>query len=365
MKSMFVLMIAALLVFAACATQPTGKVVQETKQTVKIGAILPLSGENAQLGAWAKEGIELAMREVNAQSTTYTYEVIYEDDEFTSKGAATAANKLISMDNVDVIVSFASSQGNAIKPIAAQGKAIHFGVASDPNVADGEYNFIHWTPPAAEAKKFLEKAQSHGVKRLALIGLNHQGVIAIEDEVVKQAPEYGISIVYREHLNGGTTDFRTQLLKLQEQKPDLVMPLFFDPEIGLMLKQYKDMAIAAPIASIEVPGIVKDPSIFDGAWFVNAAGGDAKFAAKFETAYGSQPQMTAANMYDIVKITVDAYETAGRTGQKPPSSAIVQHIKQLSDYEGALGKLRMQPSGIIWSDAEVFTVTDGKMVKVQ
>ena len=108
---------------------------------IKIGVIAPLSGNLAFLGEGYKNAFLLAKE--GLKNTRYNYELIFEDDQMEPAKTATALQKLISIDQVNAVVSFTSGPANVISPIAEQNKIIHFGIATDPNAAIGEYNFMH------------------------------------------------------------------------------------------------------------------------------------------------------------------------------------------------------------------------------
>lgn len=148
-----------LIAWGIIASKPVN---QAEKPTVKIGLNLPLSGGVAFLGEPAKKAAELALKD--AGNTKYNYELVFEDDQFSPKLSVTAANKLISVDKVLAIIEFGSGTGNAINSIAEQGKTAQFSLASDPTVAKGVYNYVHWTPPFKEGELVAKEIVKRGYK---------------------------------------------------------------------------------------------------------------------------------------------------------------------------------------------------------
>src|SRR3989304_5574058 len=253
MKTSIIFGIIALLLLAACATEqmettPTATEVVKTQAVVKIGASLPLTGDIAFLGEASRNALELALKEV--QGTKYKYELVFEDDKLDAKLASTTATKLIQVDNVDAIISLSSGTGNVVTPLAEQNKVIHFGIASDSNVAKGMFNFIHWTPPDEEARLWVQKAQEHGYKRVAIIVLQHPAAIAVVDAAKKHAKGTDIEL-HEEFFNPGEKDFRTVLVRSKQFNPDAYMLMAFSPELDILHKQLKELGIKAPLTSIE------------------------------------------------------------------------------------------------------------------
>ncbi|MBW2969889.1 ABC transporter substrate-binding protein [Candidatus Woesearchaeota archaeon] len=366
MKQTLIAITLALLFLAACVqvdtqTQPTKQVVQPAeKAVVKIGATLPLTGDLAFLGEASKDALELSLKEVSG--TKYKYELVFEDDKLDPKLAATAATKLISVDNVDAIVSISSGIGNVVSPIADQNKVIHFSsAASDANVAKGPLNFIHWTPPDEEGKIWVKEAQSRGYKRIAIIAMQQQGAIAIKDSMKKYLPGTGMEVVSEQLYNIGDKDFKTLITKAQQSKPDVYFLMAFSPELDILHKQMKDLGVKEPISGIESFELSDDPSQFEGEWYINAADTSNEFIEKYTAAYGKNPQLGAANSYDILKLIVEGYEKAGKDASvKPSHEAVADAIMQITDFKGALGTVRVEEDGIVWSPASVRIIQDGK-----
>ncbi len=92
---------------------------------LKIGVVLPLSGDAAVYGEPARNILQMAAEEINAGDGVkgQKLELIIEDGKCNGKDAANAAQKLINVDKVKVMIGgWCSSESLAIVPIAAQNK---------------------------------------------------------------------------------------------------------------------------------------------------------------------------------------------------------------------------------------------------
>ena len=109
---------------------------------IKLGAILPLTGDLAKYGKTSRSAIELAIEEINQQSeqTGFRFECIFEDDAMNAAQGVSAAKKLVAADKVPVIIGpLASSITLAVAPITAQGKVILLSPGSSaPGIADAD-----------------------------------------------------------------------------------------------------------------------------------------------------------------------------------------------------------------------------------
>lgn len=349
------------LLLTACAQTSTAPAGAES-DVIKIGVIAPMSGDLAFAGEGMRNSIELALKELNG--TKYRYEAIYEDDQFNPAKSVAAAQKLIAQDHVDVLVSAFSSTGNAVSPIAQEHQVIHIGFASDVAVAEGEYNFIHWTQPEEEAQKWTAEAQRRGYKRIAVITMQHQGAEAVLQSVHAELENTGMEVVSEQTVAIDDTDFKTVILKARQSEPDVYLVEVFDPALSLLYKQMKDAGIQQPISSIETFEISNNPSQFEGEWYVNAADANGNFHETYTAAYGKTPTLATGNAYDAVHLVVHAYETAGTAG-KPTTAEAAAVLSALRDYPSTLGLLTADAEGVIRSEAVVRTIEDGKPVTVR
>ena len=334
------------------------------KPVVKIGLSASLTGVNAFLGETARDAMILA-KESLPQDTKYQYEFIFEDDGLEAKKAASVANKLISIDKVNALVSLSANIGAVISPISEKNKVIHFCLSSEDTVADGAFNFNHWTAPSEQARVLVNELEKRGIKKIALFTLNHLGAIAIVDSVKEKLKVAGIEVVGDELLNAGEKDFRTAVAKAKSGNPDIYLLIFFSPELEILTKQIREAGITAPLTSIEAFGISVEPQIFEGAWYVDAADASKGFYEKFETRFGKPPQSGAANVYDIVNILVKGFETAAVAPDAvdgiPTQEAVVEVIHKI-DMDGMLGRITIDDKGVVFSPASVKIIKDGKPV---
>src|SRR3989344_2789370 len=330
---------------------------------VNIGAVLPLSGGAGFLGQSAQKALILAKEQLG--DTKYNFEVIFEDDKLSPKETSTAANKLIGVDGVDVIISETSGSGNVVTPLAESSKIIHFGIASDINVAKGKYNFIHWTPPEEENKVFIKELQRRGIKKVAILGVNQQGERVVVDDFKKRIEGTNIEITSDQLFNFGEKDFKTIILKAKQTEPEIYLLLASSPELEIIVKQIKEIGIEEPLTSIESFEFTEQPEIFEGYWYINAADTSEEYVNAYKQKYGDNPFLGSGNVYDIFNIIVTAYETAGKDKKgKPTMEEVISELENMKEFRGALGQLKMLDEGVVWSGAVVKKVRDGKFVTI-
>ena len=93
-------------------------------KTIKIGALFPMSGPGAYFGAQDKQGVELALEQLNKEGINgYKFAIQYEDSACSPLPASQAAKRLIDQYKPDVIIGEECSDATlAIMPIVEQAK---------------------------------------------------------------------------------------------------------------------------------------------------------------------------------------------------------------------------------------------------
>ncbi len=332
---------------------------------IKIGLSLPLTGDLGFIGETDRNAAQLAIEEINNdKNLKHKYEIVIEDDSFNAAKAASVMNKFIGVDKIDAVISVSSTAGNVVAPLAETNKIPHIGMASDSNVAKGDYNFIDWTRPQEEVTAMISELQKRNIKKVVIISVNQQGWQAINSDFKEKAKVAGITITDDQVFNSGQTDFKTIISKAQKTNPDIYLLGIFDPELGIIAKQIKDFGIKTPLTSIESFGLTSDPKIFEGQWFVDAAVPTSSFNTQYVAKYNKEPGPAAANIYDALHLFVKAFESVSGN-RKPTSADVIKALSNMNDYTGALGKLTVSPIGEFISQAQVKIIKDGKAVSAQ
>ena len=123
MRRQAVLTLTAILSFAALIATAVEPALSQDK-TIKIGALLPMSGPGAYFGAQDKQGVELALEQINKTGVNgFKLAVQYEDSACSPLPASQAAKRLIDQYKPDVVIGEECSDATlAIMPTMEQAK---------------------------------------------------------------------------------------------------------------------------------------------------------------------------------------------------------------------------------------------------
>lgn len=339
----------------------------EAKPTVRIGVTLPLTGDVAMLGQNSKAALLLAQEQLS-ENTKYNYEIVFEDDQFKPQIGASTANKLISIDNVSVLFSFGSPVGSVVSPIAEKSKIPHINFfASDMSVADGDYNFVHYTPPYKDSEVFIRELNNRGIKTVVFFGQqDNPGVGAIIAAFEKDIKNTDIEVLSNQKFNTGTRDFRTQIAAVKNLNPDIYVLQATSPELETLTKQLREAGIQTPVTTMEAFEFSSELSLFEGMWYVNAADPQQWFVDLFIKKYPEDtPKFGAANGYDAFNLIVKAAEDVGDGKTVPSREEIRDALSKIRGFDGALDdNLSVDENGIVVSDAVVREIRNGIPVTI-
>ncbi|MDR1697059.1 MAG: ABC transporter substrate-binding protein [Rickettsiales bacterium] len=348
------LLIAICAVFAlvACDDAPKNPT---NKPVIKIGAVLPLSGDFANVGNSFKNAMTMALADVRKTDTKYHYELVVDDSGFETKKDALLFNKQAHTDKVSAMVSFASASGNVIAPLAQANKIIYLNVgASDPVVAAGDYNFIHWTPSDVTAQRVVDFYKSRGWDNIVFLGSIDAGVEKIESEFTKLAHAAGMK-TRAFYANGNEKDLRVIIRQAADEKPDAFMIMFWGGQLPVFVKQYHEAGLNIPLTNIETFAMAPDFDIIEGAYFSDVAQNSDEFNERLHDEYPkTQNDFATGNYYDAIMLIVRAFESAD-----VPEDAVAE-LQKIKTYTGIVGKLEQDKIGIFRSGAVMKQIKNGK-----
>jgi len=368
MKKIFSLVVILLiicgLIWVSCQKKVEEKV-------VKIGAVLVLTGPDAKAGQSAKQGIEMAVEEINASGGVKSrkIKVIYEDDGGEPQKSVSAVQKLINVDKVLAILGpMWSSCVLAVAPnVESKGVVILSPTASSPKITyAGDYIFRNTYSDAIEGAKtaeFASKELKYG--KAGILFINNDYGVGLKDAFKRKFEELGGKIVIDEGYDPKTTDFRTILVKVKERSPEVIYIAGYS-EMGQLLRQMRETGIKIPVLSCimfeisdiaKVAGKAAEGVIYAYPSYDPEKGNEItlKFAKKFKEKYGTLPDPEAAFSYDAVKILALAMEKGGFT-----SEDIKNALYKIKGYNGITGKTSFDENGDVIKPVGFKRVHNGK-----
>ncbi len=324
---------------------------------IKIGAVLPLSGEYDWAGNAKKEGMTLCVEE--HAHTKHTYAVIYEDGEFIPSRSFLAAKKLIDIDHVDIIVSMWTMEANAICPLAEQKHIVHFANTWNlEQVTKNHYTATLTSPSDDFADLQLRLFKRMGAHRIAVIQANLADWTPVVEhlrETIKKDPQ--MQLVAYVKFNAPVRDFRTLLTKINGQKPDALAIWAVLPESEIILRQAKELGLTCKLSGYLED--IHDRQRAEGIRFVCVNNMTPDFAERFEKRFHHKPVAISAIGYDQMEAIIKSCE--GFDG-KPSAQEFMTRMGKLQPWQGASGYITPGADRLLKIGDRMTEFKDGQIV---
>ena len=194
------------------------------QDTIKVGANLPMSGPNAELGEIFSRAASIAVNHINADKMlSKKLELAIEDSQATPQGGVVAMNKLVSVTKVPYVLSAYTAVSKAIAPIGDRAKVVSInGGAVGPDLAElGDYfwNVIPLVNFEAEVLiPFVVKEK--GLKNIVLIFVDDPLGEAVQKVLREQVPKAGGKLVGELQVQRATQQFASIAANVRQLKPD-------------------------------------------------------------------------------------------------------------------------------------------------
>lgn len=346
---------------------------EQEKGIIKIGFACPLTGEVASAGEVIKNGIDLAVEEINSRGGIdgKKIEVIYEDGKCDGKEAATAAQKLINIDKVKIVVACCSGEVLAIAPISEPTKVILFSPSgSNPKIAEaGEYIFRNH-PDDNAAGSELARLIYKEYKKTAIITESTEYTEGLKTTFIESYTSLGGEIVFNESFSPGTKDFRSILIKMKDKSPEAIfINTQSDPPAILVAKQARELGLNQQFYGAYLTGgdYVKAGDFTEGTIIIDTPGLESDrsatiaFLKAYEDRYGEEPQAYpyfSGAAYDTIYILTQTIKKHGENTDK-----IKGYLYELPSYSGVIGDYRFNEKGdVVGIKFSIKTVRNGQIV---
>ena len=350
----------ASLILSACA--PAGP------DTIKIGINAPLTGDIPKVGEGTKFAAEMWLESIDGEITvggkTYAVELVIEDNESKAESAAAVTTKLITQDEILVMVGPQSS-----KQAVPAG-----GVANDletPMISPWSTNpATTLDRPWVFRTPFLDPFQGPVVANFVSeeFGFTKAGVLYdIASDYPKGLAEFfqsaweGLhgagSVVAFESFTTGDADFSAQLTKIQEAGAEFIFAPQYYNEVALIVQQAHELGFSGPIVGSDSWGSAETVTLCGedcyGLFFSThyaaegATGATKAFIDSYNAKYGYVPDDVGALTWDSMNIVKQAIESCGQiTGDIAVDRACVRDaMAGIKEFPGITGNMTFTEEG--------------------
>ena len=353
---------------------------------IKVGGIAELTGDIPAVGASFKNAAEMAVAEINdaggleVGGKKYKIELIIEDNAGKADQSASAAQKLITQDNVVAIIGpnasryaipaseiAESSQVALISPWSTNPKTTLDAKTNEPKKYVFRACFIDPFQGRVVAKFAMENLGAKKAAVLYDVASDYNKGIA---EFFKQTyEEIGGQVVAFETYTTNDKDFTAQLTKIKDTAPDVIFLPNYYSEVPLQIQQAHRLGITVPFLGSDSWGSSELVTLCgadcEGYYFSthyaadNATPVAKKMIEDYKAKYGNTPDDVAALTYDAFGLLWQALQSAGKVDRQ----AVRDALAKIPNYEGVTGTMQFQEgSGDPIKSAVILQVKNGAFV---
>jgi len=354
-----------------------GSADNNSEEVIKIGWIGSLTGDQAVWGTCELNTVKMLAEEANNNGgwNGKKLEVIGYDTRGDSMEAINAVKRLTSQDKVIAIIGpNASGQAIAISGALEETKVANIAtVATNPKVTMDDngnvkpYNFrVCFIDPYQGAVAANYASEKLGFTKAAILyDVANEYSQGLTEFFEKSFVENGGEIVAKEGFKFGDVDFRPQLSKIKEAKPEVIFMPYFYKEVALSSNQARELGIESVLMggdgwpSDKLIEMAKDA--VEGSYFVNHLDFNddnvKEFTEAYKAKYNTNVELNGYMAYDAFVLLEDAVNRAENFDSQSVRDALETAKVQGITGQINIGKGTHNPEG---KEAAIIKITDGK-----
>lgn len=353
---LFTASLLSVLLLSGCAAKGSA----DEGNTIKIGLNYELSGNVSTYGTSLVDGIEFAVKEINADGGVLgkQIELVKADNKSSGEEAANVSSRLATRDKVVAILGPATS-GNvkSALPAAEENKVPLISASSTAddvtlNAQGGVRQYVFKTcfsdsfqgvtmaNFAAKELKFMKAAILRDNTSDYSQGLT--------DAFTETYTSFGGVIVKEEAYQAKETDFKSLLTNIKAANPDVLFVPGYYEEVGLIIKQARELGLNVPVLGadgfdspklLEIAGAENLRGTYYSNHYTSTDTSPevVEFKTAFNKEYKKDPDAFNALGYDMAYMVVDALERAGEADREKLTEALAS----TKDFKGITGTLSM------------------------
>lgn len=351
--SLLIVSLLSISMLAGCSSAAT---TAAKSDKVKVGLNYELSGNVATYGQGLTAGIELAFEEINNNGGVLGKQIeeVKLDNKSDNTEAANVSTRLATRDKVVAILGAATS-GNtkAATPAAMQNKVpiISGSATADDVTVDSNGKVRDFVFKTSFSDSFQGVMMSNFAyddlktkKAALLVDTTSDYSKGLAKNFKETYSKLGGSVVDEEAYQAKETDFRAVLTKIKGQKPEVLFVPGYYEEVGLIVRQARDLGLNVPILGgdgYESPKLAElaGKGALNNVYYTThySSNDDSQSVVKFRDAfkkkYSKEPDAFNALGYDLGYFLADALKRAGAVD----SVKLKDALAVTKDFKGVTG----------------------------
>jgi len=325
------------------------------QDTVKIGLIVAMTGQQASTGKQIKDAVDLYMKEHGDMVAGKKIQVILRDSASVPDNTKRLAQELIVNDKVNVIAGFEITPAAlVVAPLATEAKVVELVMAAGTSIITEKSPYIVRTSFTLPQSSVIvaDWAAKNNIKKVVTIVSDYAPGADAEKSFTERFKAAGGEIVESIKVPLANPDFAPFLQRAADAKPDAIFIFVPSGQGGTFMKQYVERGLDKAGIKLIGPGDVTDDDLLPG--MGDAAIGtvtahlysadhpsemNKKYVAAFEKANGFRPNFMSVGGYDGMHLI---YAALQKTGGKADGDSLIAAMKGMK-WESPRGPVSIDP----------------------
>ena len=324
---------------------------------IKIGQIIPITGEAAESGKYHKQGAEIAVDKINAAGgiNGRKIQIVLEDDQTTNPGGVAALQKLLEDKEIPAILgSIRSTQVQAMLPTINEAKIpVAIGGTNYGLTHAGSQWVFRFRPHDGMSAKVIAKfmIEEQKQKKVGIVHASDAFGNGGRDMLTPAVKELGGEVLFTQGYNNQEKDFTAVVQGLKKSgATGLGTYMTFSTDLGIFARQLKQQGVqvkwvgSPSITALDGRNLAGDAlygtfGVTD--FHVEASPTSKAFAAAYKAKFNQDPDLYAAWCYDAVIVFAEAMKKA--PDLKPEN--LRKAILGIQKFPGAEGEYNFDQNG--------------------
>ena len=324
---------------------------------IKIGQIIPITGEAAESGKYHKQGAEIAVDKINAAGgiNGRKIQIVLEDDQTTNPGGVAALQKLLEDKEIPMILgSIRSTQVQAMLPTINEAKIpVAIGGTNYGLTHSGSQWVFRFRPHDGMSAKVIAKliVEDLKQKKVAIVHSSDAFGNGGRDMLTPAVKELGGEVVFTQGFNNQEKDYTAVVQGLKKSGATALGTYFtFGTDLGIFARQLKQQGVqvkwvgSPSITNVDSRNLAGDAlygtyGVTD--FHVEANPTSKAFAAAYKTKYNQEPDLFSSWCYDAVIVFAEAMKKAPDLKAENLRKAILS----IQKFQGSEGEYNFDQNG--------------------
>ena len=353
------------------------------QDTIKVGAILAVTGPASFLGSPEAKTLEMMVADINAKGGIGGKKVvlIIKDSGASSEKAISFAKQLIEEEKVLAIIGPSTSgETMAIKALAEESKTPLLSCAAAEVIVNPVASYVFKTPQkdSQAVIRIFQQMKKMGITKIGVLSSNTGFGKAGKDQIEKLAAEHGIQIVVSEVYDSKATDLTAEVTKIKAANVQAIVNWSIEPAQAIVIKNARQLGLTIPIFQshgfgnigyVKAAGVAAEGVIFPAGRLLIAdqlpASNPQKsvlvsYKSDYEAKYKEDVSTFGGHAYDAMLLLTEAVKKGGNDRAKV--RAELEGLKGVAGTGGIFNMSATDHNGLGLDAFEMLTVKDGRFV---